>query len=58
MMNPDHHTGEYLSDLEFQSVLVCCLEKLERGESLDREQLLMWTIVWPSFVHRHRNVKP
>lgn len=30
----------YLNDPQFQSVLVACLEKLERGEALDREELL------------------
>lgn len=40
MMNSDQHSDRYLSDPEFQSVLVSCLEKLERGESLDRDELL------------------
>ena len=39
-MNPDQHSDEYLNDPGFQSVLVSCLEKLERGEPLDRDHLL------------------
>ena len=37
----DEMTNEqYLSDPQFQSLLVSCLEMLERGESLDRDELL------------------
>ena len=39
-MNSDRHHDKQLSDLAFQSVLVSCLEKLERGESPDRDELL------------------
>lgn len=38
-MNSDQHSDKYLSDPVFQSVLVSCLEKLERGESLDHDEL-------------------
>ncbi len=39
-MNPDRTSDDYLGAPGFQSVLVECLEKLERGESLNSEQLL------------------
>ena len=34
------HSEKYLNDPTFQSVVVACLEKLERGDSLDRDDLL------------------
>jgi hypothetical protein len=39
-MHHNQHSDKYLSEPAFQSVLVSCLEKLERGESLDRGELL------------------
>ena len=39
-MIPDHPNDDHLNDPGFQSLLVECLEKLERGEALDADQLL------------------
>lgn len=36
----EHASHKYLEDAKFQSILVACIERLERGESLDRERLL------------------
>ncbi len=38
-MNDSQHS-ELLEDPEFQSILATCLEKLEQGEPLDREELV------------------
>ncbi|MEQ8786980.1 MAG: protein kinase [Pirellulaceae bacterium] len=39
-MAPDPSSEAYLDEPGFQSLLVSCLEKLERGESLDRGEIL------------------
>ena len=39
-MMPDQFNGDHLNDSDFQSLLVECLERLERGESLNEEHLL------------------
>lgn len=39
-MIPDQPNDDHLNDPGFQSLLVGCLEKLERGESLDADHLL------------------
>ncbi len=39
-MNSDNKRGDSLNDPAFQALLVSCLERLERGESLDRGALL------------------
>lgn len=39
-MNPNQHSDEYLSAPAFQLVLVSWLAQLERGEPLDRDELL------------------
>ncbi len=39
-MNYDQHYDKYLSDPASQSDLVSCLETLERGESLNRDELI------------------
>jgi len=36
----DQNGGELLEVPQFQSILVRCLEQLERGEPLDREEFL------------------
>ena len=35
----DTHESKFLDDPEFQSLLVACLESLQRGETIDRESL-------------------
>jgi serine/threonine protein kinase len=35
----DPHDSKFLDDPEFQSLLVACLESLQRGETIDREAL-------------------
>ena len=39
-MNYDQRYDKYLSDPAFQSGPVSCLESLERGKSLNRDELL------------------
>ena len=36
---PDPHDSKFLDDPRFQSLLVTCLESLQRGEPVDRNAL-------------------
>ena len=47
-MIPDPSNDDHLNDPSFQSLLVECLEKLERGESLDSDELLK---AYPEHAH-------